>query len=301
LKSIVIPEGVTEIGAEAFLSCGDDGKGLSEVVLPSTVKVIGANAFATNHALKSVTLNEGLEEIGTEAFYGTLLATENLTIPSTVTAIGNSAFEGTNISGKLTIPDSVTNIGSNAFAYCSYLTEVDVGTGLTTIQNFTFGGCAGLKTINLPANITKIGSGAFAIVEESTGNTEFTINYAGKADVWESMVDLSKTQSSLVIQLIAEFGSFEAGAKLILGDSYTDEAASKLYEDLSTGKGGYAYNYLIPDCPLYYALQDTLTAQTINVVCGYNAETKTGDTTITYTWNSETNTYDVTTETKTTD
>ena len=62
----------------------------SNVVVPSTVKKIGSNAFCYTYT-KSVTLPEGLTTIGSSAFYYCHLST--ITIPSTVTSIGSSALD----------------------------------------------------------------------------------------------------------------------------------------------------------------------------------------------------------------
>ena len=55
------------------------------------------------------------------AFYGRSLLSE-ITLPSSVTSIGNSAFSGCNLLSEITIPASVTSIGGSAFKGCSSLT-----------------------------------------------------------------------------------------------------------------------------------------------------------------------------------
>ena len=68
MNPLVLPEGFEKIGANAFCYCGK----LSEVILPSTIKQIGDEAFSTTK-ISSVNLPEGLESIGWRAFWDTSL------------------------------------------------------------------------------------------------------------------------------------------------------------------------------------------------------------------------------------
>jgi len=73
-----------------------------------------------------------------------------ITIPNSVTSIGDSAFSGTGISG-ITIPDSVISIGTNAFSSCENITVVTIGKSVTGI-NGSFYGCKNLAAINVDAD-----------------------------------------------------------------------------------------------------------------------------------------------------
>jgi BspA type Leucine rich repeat region (6 copies) len=94
----------------------------------------------------------------------------DVTIPSItngypVTSIGDRAFfNGQQIYFRLTsitIPDSVTNIGNSAFYNCYNLTNVSLGAGVVTIGTNAFQGCSSLTNIFLPASVTSIGNQAF--------------------------------------------------------------------------------------------------------------------------------------------
>lgn len=67
-----------------------------------------------------------------------------------VTAIGDSAFEGTAIT-SVTIPDTVTSIGNHAFYYCPGLTSVTIGNGVTSIGVYAFTECSSLTGITVSA------------------------------------------------------------------------------------------------------------------------------------------------------
>lgn len=97
--SVHIPEGVVEIGYRAFLSCTK----LSEVSLPSSVAIIGQEAFGNNESLTSVTIPEGVISIGVDAFN----ACENLssiTISQSVKVVGDGAFANCNKLASAVIP-----------------------------------------------------------------------------------------------------------------------------------------------------------------------------------------------------
>lgn len=86
IKSIVIADGITEIGDHIFNRCA-----IKKLRIPDSVKKIGKGAFAVCTDLKSVRLPEGMEYIGANAFRDCFSLTK-ITIPSTVTWIGGKAF-----------------------------------------------------------------------------------------------------------------------------------------------------------------------------------------------------------------
>ncbi len=90
LTQIEIPEGITEIGDNAFA-----GNSFASIEIPGSVTKIGRSAFYqadTNRTVEEVILHEGLEQIGRYAFQF-ILAPE-IRIPSTVTTIDPNAFRG---------------------------------------------------------------------------------------------------------------------------------------------------------------------------------------------------------------
>lgn len=86
LASITLPQTITGIGTFAFA-----GSGLTSITIPRSVKQISDETFNGCTALKTATLEEGVETIGKNAFTNCKELTD-ITIPSTVTSIGNYAF-----------------------------------------------------------------------------------------------------------------------------------------------------------------------------------------------------------------
>jgi hypothetical protein len=77
-------------------------------------------------------------------------ALTSVTIPNSVTSIGDFAFENSGLT-SVTIPNSVTNIGSGAFSSCSGLTSVTIPNSVTSIGDGAFGDCYGLTAITVDA------------------------------------------------------------------------------------------------------------------------------------------------------
>ena len=89
LKTIIFPEGVTEIGANTFSNINY----VESITLPSTLKSIDEFAFYGNSELRSISLPDGLESIGKNALSGCRIF--NLTVPDTVNHVDATAFAST--------------------------------------------------------------------------------------------------------------------------------------------------------------------------------------------------------------
>ena len=188
LSALTLPNSVMSIGDGAFGTC----KNLSSLTIPNSVTSIGDFAFEFCHGLTSMTIPISVTSLGYGLFYccsplsqivveagnpvydsrencnaiietstNTLVAgCKNTTIPSSVTSIGQNAFDGSGLT-SLDIPNSVTSIGDFAFSYCLNLTSITIPSSVTFIGNYAFSQ-SGLTSITIPNSIAHIGNWAFS-------------------------------------------------------------------------------------------------------------------------------------------
>ena len=142
-------------------------------------------AFYYCNNLTSVTIPDSVTSIGDYAFYYCSSLT-SVTIPDSVTSIGDSAFSDCNSLESVTIPDSVTTIGNYAFSGCSSLTSVTIPDSVTSIGYYAFYYCSSLTSVTIPDSVTSIGDSAFSWCSSltrfdvSTNNTSFSSSADGK-------------------------------------------------------------------------------------------------------------------------
>ncbi|MFV0399174.1 MAG: leucine-rich repeat domain-containing protein, partial [Oscillospiraceae bacterium] len=84
-----------------------------------------------------------------------------ITLPESLTHIGDYTFSGCTSLTAITLPESLTHIGAGAFRGCTSLTAITLPESLTSIGDWAFSGCTSLTAITLPESLTSIGAGAF--------------------------------------------------------------------------------------------------------------------------------------------
>ena len=139
------------------------GSGADTLNIPSNinglpVKVLGDGVFANCTSLTSITIPEGIQTISNGAFFQCRFA--SITIPTTVTKIGDFAFQRCNNLTTIKIPGRVTSLGKYAFSMCTALKSVTLSGKITTIREKTFADTA-LTSVNIPSNVTTIEDSAF--------------------------------------------------------------------------------------------------------------------------------------------
>jgi len=109
---------VEHIGDGAFAA-----KAITSVVIPNGVKDIGERAFDRCYTMDTIKIPNSVSSIGGAAL-ATCTALSSITLPNSVTSIGEYAFNSCTSLKRVTIPNSVSTIGDDAFIYCSSLTSV---------------------------------------------------------------------------------------------------------------------------------------------------------------------------------
>lgn len=209
LEQVVLPESLTTIGSYAFYQSD-----LEEIHFGSNISYIRDSAFhgctsiqdvyieditswaeidfasmytnplyyadnlyLNNTLTTEVVLEEGITSIGRFAF-ANFQGLTGITIPKTVTRIGDSAFRECINLNKLNITDveswcGVYFGGSNSsyanpmyYAKNLYLnnelvTDLVIPEGVTEIKNDVFRNCKSITSITLPSTLTKIGGNTF--------------------------------------------------------------------------------------------------------------------------------------------
>jgi hypothetical protein len=177
-------------------------------------KSCGAPWYGNRSSIKSVVIGNNVTHIGDWAFgyddgtqvYPVLYAIAgSLTIPSSVTSIGECAFEDCRFTGSLTIPASVKTIGKQAFEYCSALTSLSISYGVQSIGDLAFSECSGFTgNLTIPNSVTSIGKGAFQecsgfkgiltipnSVTSIEGYTFFECGFTGSLTIPDSVTNIS--------------------------------------------------------------------------------------------------------------
>lgn len=151
---------VTEVEFSAF----NGETTLRSIILPEGITYIGSNAF-NNSSLEAITLPESLEEIDQYAFSKTNLT--EIVIPANVELLGSSAFQGASspvspLKKVVFEGNKIHTIESNTFQDCQSLQEVQLPEGLTTIRYSAFLRCYALEEITIPDAVTVIEKQVFS-------------------------------------------------------------------------------------------------------------------------------------------
>ena len=154
MTDVEIPESVVSIRAEAFGGC----EGLANVEIPRNVMYIDVTAFGFCYRFTVDPANAVYSSRN-----GLLLSKDGRTlvrsvngdveIPSSVTEIGDSAFDGCPLLESVTIPDGVLDIGAHAFCCCDGLENILIPQSVTNIGTRAFVSCYNLRSFAVdPAN-----------------------------------------------------------------------------------------------------------------------------------------------------
>ena len=157
LTRIEIPSSVTSIGGGAFDNCTS----LTRIEIPSSVTSIGTYAFSWCVSLNSINVDKSNQEYSSEdgilfdkgktklITYPAGKKEKEYNIPSSVTSIGDYAFDNCTSLTRIEIPSSVTSIGREAFEKCERLTSIEIPSSVTSIGWNAFAYCTSLTDIEI--------------------------------------------------------------------------------------------------------------------------------------------------------
>ncbi len=167
-------------------------------------------------------------------------------IASSVTSIGERAFDDCSSLTSITIGDGVTSIGEGAFIGCNSLTSVTIGDGVTSIGEGAFIGCNSLTSITIPDSVTSIGSSAFScrsLISVTIGEKVTSIGYSAFYGCYKLIEVYNRSNLTITAGYSSNGGVAEyaknvytptSGASKLTTDSdgfilYADDSASEYY------------------------------------------------------------------------
>ena len=124
-------------------------------------ELLGAPWCYPDVTIKKIVVKSGVTYIGDDAFSRFAYEVTEVSLPKTLTEIGDFAFTSCSKLGKIEFPESITTIGRSAFEGCFALSEVTFHDGLKTVKDSAFYDCVALQYIMLPNTVTSIGDRAF--------------------------------------------------------------------------------------------------------------------------------------------
>lgn len=152
LRTLVIPNTVTEIGLGAFSSLQ---------IVELSIPFVGKNLTEKDYQFIQYVF--GSTSIGSASTLPSSLRFINVT--GNITSIPTRAFDNCSYLLRITLPNTIETIESKAFYNCQGLTEIALPQSLTTIKTSAFSSCKALTTLTIPENVTFIGSSAFYLCQ----------------------------------------------------------------------------------------------------------------------------------------
>ena len=218
LSRVELPEGLVKIGKEAFSGC----ERLSRADLPESLTDIGAGAFYNCKSLQDVRLPAGLLQLGENAFgyCERLTAAE---VPQGIARLESSVFQGCKRLAQVTLPQGLTGIGRYAFEDCAALSHLDFPAGLTAIEDSAFAG-SGLTRADLPDGLETIGEGAFRLSKLQHVSLPESVKKIG-ADAF-SDIPLKRVDNAAALMLAGCKISLEPGGDVFWSPKKLEDAAA---------------------------------------------------------------------------
>ena len=134
---------------------------IKSVVVNDDITKIGAYAFYRTGKVESITLPVSISELGEKAFYGCESLT-SIVLPDKITLIDDWTFAYCENLTSITIPNKVTTIGDYAFSDCYNLVTVTISDSVTTIGDSAFASCESLESVIIPKGASSIAENAFS-------------------------------------------------------------------------------------------------------------------------------------------
>ena len=245
LTSITLPTSITSIGYLAFYYCWNLS---GTFTIPATVRKIGDYALYGCYGISAYSVPSGntryssydgmlMSKAQDSLFICPTTKSGALTIPSTVSWIGFSAFEGcSQLTGTLNLPVNLRKIEDYAFYYCSGLTgDLSLPATLNKLGSYSFYGCSGLNgSVSIQKNLNSIGAYPFLLCNNLIS---FNVNMNNTRLASADGVLFSKAQDTLQVFPGAKAGSYTIPASVKVLKDYSFYNCSNLTGSLDIPSG----------------------------------------------------------------
>ena len=249
LKGVLVVSGEGKVGASDVAAAVPDNALVTHIVVKDGITEIGVEAFREFASVSSVILPDSLKGIGEAAFLG-CSSLRSIHIPSHTTTIDARAFAYCSALETVELPDGITELPYGLFAHCSSLTTLTIPGTVTSIGPQVFWGAANLRRVDIPDSVTEIGD--YALLEgtqirslylpeglRNTGEHTFLgwwhwtplsdIYYAGSEAQWKALGITTSSDTDL------HFNASRAAAQqetaplfLLTGDTLTISGNGKI-------------------------------------------------------------------------
>lgn len=170
-KTLVIPEGIRKIRADALGEC----RTVTTLSLPASLESFSAQNVKNCTQLKKYTVADGSKKFcaGSDGVlysrcktilysYPPAKTGSSYTVNKKVTSVGTNAFYGAKKLGTVILPEGLKKVGSYAFKGCAALENAALPDTVTSLGKGAFSGCKALRLMALPTAITSVPAEAFA-------------------------------------------------------------------------------------------------------------------------------------------
>lgn len=239
LLSIDIPEGVEEIGKNAFNACDK----MTSATIPSSLTVVGVGAFGDCKVLSALNGDmNNVTSIGEEAFFNTALT--EFTFPDALEELGPRAFSNSSVA-KFNLNQSENfaldgNVlyqksGSNpyylatAFPPKAEQTEVVIKDGCAGINGGAFQG-SGVESVTMPSSVIAIDE--FAFCQSALNSITFSPNvvYIGQQAFASTNITSMELPKGLRSMSDALFAGCKSLTSVTIGSNVTSMGIRQFYQ-----------------------------------------------------------------------
>ena len=187
LKTCTLPSDLSTLNEEVFYHCEE----LTGLTIPANVTKIYKRFAPKCPNLVSLVVDTDNTTYDSRDNCNAIIETStnkmiyscaSTTIPASVTALGDGAFDDNNGIKKVVIPKTVTSIGDWVFSYTSGMTDCIIESEITEIGGNMFSGCYALSSLTLPATVTSTSSNSFQYCEKLK-----EIHFGGTTEQWKAV------------------------------------------------------------------------------------------------------------------